>query len=194
MPMRDVSEMEYGDSSNHYCNSALRMAKQYQDITTGKYYTCFPIRRDNLRKYHFDIIDRRWYHFDLIDGTIQTIDMDENSLDINENAVHMRKAQSIFYERAEVTHFISKVTYIENGAIQKSFEDCRKSYERHRIPYVEDYLFHGTDVSKVDSIFTHNFDIENKPAGERTKVISMFKIFTRFPLTLLNNNHKGKLI
>ena len=189
MLKRDVSEIEYGDSSNHYCNSALRMAKQYQDITTGKYYTCFPIRRENLRKYHFDLIDGRWYHFDLIDGTIKE---DENSMDIYENAVHMQKARSIFYERA-VTHFISSVTYIENEAIQKSFEDCRKSYERHRIPYVADYLFHGTDVSKVDSIFTHNFDIENKPAGERTKVIYNIYVQNLYKVSPppSNNNNKG---
>ena len=118
------------------------------------------------------IFDVKKYHYDLINGIYETNWEDENSDDL-------LTACSKFYETASYSHsaycnkkndVISSVTFIENEATKKSFEDCKKSYIRHGISWIEDYLFHGTDKTKVDSIFTNNFDIDSEPVHGRTKV------------------------
>ena len=128
------------------------MANQYQNITTGIDSTCYPFYGDILRKYHYDLTNVTNYE--------------------DENFNHIQIARSIFDQNVSGvrTHYLSSVTYIENEAIQKSYEDCRKSYEKHGIFWEEDYLFHGTDKTKVDSIFTHNFDIASLPVAGRKKV------------------------
>ena len=110
------------------------------------------------------------YHYDLINGIHDTNNEDENSN-------HLLKACSKFYEMAtysasckEKRDVISSLTFIENEATKKSFEDCKKSYIKHGISWIEDYLFHGTDKTKVDSIFTNNFDIDSEPVRGRMKV------------------------
>ena len=110
----------------------------------------------------------RKYHYDLINGTNCE----------NKNLEHIFKACSKFYETTTYSgasnkkknYVISSVIYMENEATQKSFEDCKNSYNKHGISWVEDYLFHGTDKTKVDSIFTNNFDIDSEPVQGRTKV------------------------
>ena len=121
-------------------------------------------------------IPMRKYHYNLIDNTSNT----------QEKSVHILIACSKFHEkvtysRAETKKdVISRVTYIENEATQKSFEDCKASYRRHGIAWTEEYLFHGTDKTKVDSIFANNFNIHCAPATKRAKVRSTFLIFKLF--------------
>ena len=113
-----------------------------------------PFNSDLIRKNHYELIDVT------------------NCED--ENFIRIQNARSIYEQNSSdsnvKTHFISSVTYIENEAIEKSFEDCQKSYKKHGISWEEDYLFHGTDKTKVDSIFSRNFDIESIPVHGRTKV------------------------
>ena len=126
---------------------------------------CQSVNCDSQRS-HFRV---RKYQYDLINGTVCE----------NENFEHILKACSQFYETAAIysgasykkeNDVISSVIYMENETTQKSFEDCKTSFEKHGISWVEDYLFHGTDKTKVDSIFTHNFDIDSEPVKGRTKV------------------------
>ena len=69
-----------------------------------------PFNSDNLRKNHYELIDVT------------------NCED--ENFIRIQNARSIFEQNSSdsnvKTHFISSVTYIENEAIEKSFEDCQK--------------------------------------------------------------------
>ena len=116
------------------------------------------------------------YHYDLINGIYKTNNEDENF-------DHLLNTCSKFYETATYSascnkknDVISSVTFIENEATKKSFEDCKRSYIKHGISWIEDYLFHGTDKTKVDSIFTNNFDIDSEPARGRTKVRTMVLI------------------
>ena len=126
-----------------------------------------PINIINCESQASSIFDLKKYHYDLINGIYE-----------DENSDHLFKACSKFYETATYSascnnkkkDVISSVTFIENEATKKSFEDCKKSYIKHGISWTEDYLFHGTDKTKVDSIFTNNFDIDSEPVHGRRKV------------------------
>ena len=115
-------------------------------------------------------IQLRKYHYDLLQGTSTE----------DEKSGHMLIACSKFYEKVTYSatdpkrDIIATVTYIENDLTQKSFEDCKESYKKHEINWDEDYLFHGTDKTKVDSIFTNNFDINSVPVNGRLKVRTIF--------------------
>ena len=117
-------------------------------------------------------IQLRKYHYDLLQGTSTE----------DEKSGHMLIACSKFYEKVTYSATDPKrdiiatatVTYIENDLTQKSFEGCKESYKKHEINWDEDYLFHGTDKTKVDSIFTNNFDINSVPVNGRLKVRTIF--------------------
>ena len=50
------------------------------------------------------------------------------------------------------------------------FENCRRAFAEMGVSDKETLLFHGTDASNVDNIFTSNFKIDFRPVN-REKVI-----------------------
>ena len=68
---------------------------------------------------------------------------------------------------------IESIVFLENRKTQETFEECKKKFKDAGFSEEETLLFHGTDASNVDSIFTNNFDIDYNPIG-REKVRVMF--------------------
>ena len=43
---------------------------------------------------------------------------------------------------------ISSVTYIENENLLKNYEEEKKHGTQNQLPFMEEYLFHGTDKGR----------------------------------------------
>ena len=64
---------------------------------------------------------------------------------------------------------IQSIEYIENDVTSHRFEECKSRFKGFTEGGKEVLLFHGTDITNIDSIFNNNFDIGMTPAN-RPKV------------------------
>ena len=62
---------------------------------------------------------------------------------------------------------IENIVYVENKRLLQKFTECKKEFVKSGVPSDETLLFHGTDSSNIDSIFTNNFKIDEKPKGRQ---------------------------
>ena len=76
---------------------------------------------------------------------------------------------------SDPAHAIQSIEVIENDVSSGKFNECKKRLRSLQLDADKEMLlFHGTDVTNIDSIFNNNFNIEMAPAN-RPKVCSYSK-------------------
>ena len=106
---------------------------------------------------------------------------EENCDTHQSRAVHKYVASSFFYKMASARgpqssrslldpqNAIQSIEYIENDVINQRFQECKNRFKNLKDGEKEVLLFHGTDITNIDSIFNNNFDIGMAPSN-RPKV------------------------
>ena len=106
---------------------------------------------------------------------------EENNDTHQSRAVHKYVASSFFYKMASVKGIhaarsvvdphsaIQSIEYIENDVTSQRFRECKSRFKNLKEGKKEVLLFHGTDITNIDSIFNNNFDIGMSPSN-RPKV------------------------
>ena len=106
---------------------------------------------------------------------------EENNDTHQSRAVHKYVASSFFYKMASVQGIhsarpvkdphtaIQSIEYIENDVTSQRFLECKTRFKNFQEGEKEVLLFHGTDITNIDSIFNNNFDIGMVPSN-RPKV------------------------
>ena len=109
---------------------------------------------------------------------------EENNDTHQSRAVHKYVASSFFYKMASVQGVqaarsvidpqsaIQSIEYIENDITSQRFQECKTRFKNIQEGEKEVLLFHGTDITNIDSIFNDNFNIEMAPSS-RPKVLAL---------------------
>ena len=82
---------------------------------------------------------------------------------------------------------IDSVVYVKNRRLLQKFEGCKRRFLECGVPATETLLFHGTDCSNLDSIFSNNFMIDQNPKG-RDKVDTIF-LLNNSPYEIVNSRN-----
>jgi len=93
-----------------------------------------------------------------------------------ENALHMYIASNQFHKkfksgRGSAKPEIESIVYVENRKILERFENCKREFVEKGVSDKELLLFHGTDASNLDNIFTSNFKIDFQPINRPKKMM-----------------------